>query len=155
MDPNHKMLAAAAVLLIVMGIIFYFQKKHPELGVLTPVAVVATPQPPKSGSISLLPQNSSGISGTAILKELDGKAVVSLDLTGVASGINPPAHIHVGTCPNPGLVKYPLINPVNGKSDTTLDVSLAQLKSELPLAINIHKSPDEPKIYVSCGNLTF
>ena len=36
-----------------------------------------------------------------------------------------------------------------------LDVTLEQLRSELPLAINIHRSAAEASVYVSCGELSF
>ena len=78
---------------------------------------------------------------------------MKLALTGAATSTPQPAHIHIGSCPTPGAVKYPLINVVNGMSDTLLDVSLAQLKSELPLAVNVHKSAAEASVYVACGNI--
>lgn len=156
MDPNHKMLLAAVALIAVMGVAYYFQKKSP-LPTPPPVVVPTSTIAPTPGvvTISLSSQNNSGISGTASLRELQGKVAVSLNLTGSPANSSHPAHIHAGSCPEPGLVKYPLVNPVNGKSDTILDVSLAQLKTEVPLAINIHASQTDPKTYVSCGNLIF
>ncbi|MBI2442384.1 MAG: hypothetical protein HYV40_00560 [Candidatus Levybacteria bacterium] len=42
----------------------------------------------------------------------------------------------------------------SGESGTaTLTVSLASLKGQLPLAINVHKSGSEANVYVSCGDL--
>lgn len=37
-------------------------------------------------------------------------------------------------------------------SVTTLDVTLAGLKAQLPLGLNVHKSAAEAKIYTSCGD---
>lgn len=104
--------------------------------------------------VNLSEQNSSKESGTATLREVDGKVVVTLNMTGAPEGVAPqPAHIHVGACPNVGTVKYPLTNVMNGTSETTLGVTLDQLRSELPLGINVHKSQPEASVYVSCGDL--
>lgn len=106
-------------------------------------------------TVNLAEENNSGESGVAKLVSLanGARTKVSLELTGAPSGTRQPAHIHSGTCPGVGGVKYPLTFPVDGKSETVLDVSLDQLKTELPLAINVHKSVAEAAVYVSCGNL--
>ena len=121
--------------------------------------VTETPSPTPAMSegvtINLKEQNESSESGTASLVEKDGKVMVTLNLTGAAEGVVQPAHIHMGSCPNVGEVKYPLTSPVDGKSETTLEVSLDQLKGDTPLAINVHKSASEAKIYVACGDLVF
>ncbi len=111
---------------------------------------------PAPGAVTVVldPQNASGESGTATLKEVDGKVAVNLNLTGFVDGVSQPAHIHVGACPGVGAVKYPLSNVTNGQSLSYLDVSMDQLKSELPLAINVHKSAAEAKVYTACGPLT-
>lgn len=108
---------------------------------------------PNEVTVTLSEQNNSKESGTATLMEVDGKVKVTLKLTGVPSGVAQPAHIHTGACPDVGAVKYPLTSPVDGMSETTLDLTLTQLKSELPLGINVHKSAAEAKVYVSCGDL--
>jgi len=38
-------------------------------------------------------------------------------------------------------------------SETTVDVTIAQLKAMMPLAINVHKSTKEIGTYVVCGDL--
>jgi len=105
-------------------------------------------------TIKLLEQNKSAESGTATLKEENGKTTVTLDLTGYVKDASQPAHIHVGVCPGVSAVKYPLTNVVNGKSVTVLPVTLSMLKAELPLAINVHKSKTEITVYTSCGDLS-
>jgi len=104
-------------------------------------------------------QNNSGVSGTAILEEDDdGNIEVALKLKNSILGIlSPaqPAHIHFGSCSNIGGVKYPLNSVVNGKSETVLNVSLTDLKTQLPLAINVHKSAAESNIYIACTDLNF
>ena len=104
-------------------------------------------------TITLAEQNASGESGTATLKEENGKVKVSLSLTGEPLDVTQPAHIHVGSCPDVGAVKYLLESPVNGVSETLLDVTLDQLRAEQPLGLNIHKSTSEASVYVSCGDL--
>ncbi|OGY59806.1 MAG: hypothetical protein A3B23_02860 [Candidatus Colwellbacteria bacterium RIFCSPLOWO2_01_FULL_48_10] len=106
-------------------------------------------------NVDLLSQNNSGISGKAMLKSNDGKVEVKLNMTGVASGAVLPAHIHIGSCPTPGPVKYPLTNVVNGKSETELTATFPEIKAGLPLAINVHKSAAEAGVYVACGDLKF
>lgn len=102
---------------------------------------------------SLSAQNNSGESGTATVTPIsDTQSRVSVELTGAPAGAQP-AHIHMGACPTPGGVKYPLTNVVNGKSETTLDVTVSALKAQAPLALNVHKSPQEIGAFVSCGNL--
>lgn len=104
--------------------------------------------------VNLSTQNNSGITGKATLTQVDGRAQVKLELTG--SAILPqPAHVHVGSCATLGAVKYPLNNVVTGNSTTVLSVSLDQLKAELPLAINVHKSAVESGVYVACGDVKF
>ncbi|HKG24417.1 MAG TPA: hypothetical protein VKB09_02165, partial [Thermomicrobiales bacterium] len=103
-------------------------------------------------TIDLGELNDSGISGTATLRANGDQTDVELSLDGATGGH--PAHIHNGTCtdldPNPA---YPLEEvDENGKSTTTVDISLEDLQAE-PFAVNIHKSADEIGIYVACGEI--
>jgi len=109
----------------------------------------------KTTVVELKAQNDSNITGKATLKEEGGKVKVSLELKGLSVGVAEPAHIHLGSCASIGGVKYPLTSAVDGKSETVLNVTLSQLASELPLAINVHKSVAESNIYVACGDLKF
>jgi hypothetical protein len=97
--------------------------------------------------------NNSGESGTATLTEVDGKTKVVLALTGAPKDVVQPAHIHVGSCPGVGAIKYNLTFPKNGVSETILDVNLETIMSEVPLAVNVHKSASEAKTYVACGEI--
>lgn len=97
--------------------------------------------------------NASSQMGTATLSDMNGKTRVVINILAGVAGVAQPAHIHMGACPNPGAVLYPLTAVANGKSETVLDVSLDTLSGKLPLAINVHKSKDEAKIYTSCGDL--
>lgn len=104
-------------------------------------------------SVNLAEQNDSGISGTATLTEETGKVRVKIDVTGEPAGAKQPAHIHSGSCPMPGAVKYPLTDVVNGGSDTVIAVSWATLVGQQPLAINLHKSASELSNYTACGDV--
>ncbi len=110
--------------------------------------------------LNLTMQNNSGVSGTATLHEEDGKVTVTLktnqnSVLGLIPPPAEPAHIHIGSCPNPGSVKYPLHDVMNGKSETVLNISLAQLKAQMPSAINVHKSSSEINTYIACGDIKF
>jgi hypothetical protein len=105
-------------------------------------------------TIQINAQNSSGESGTATLTDLgNNQTKVVLNLTGAPAGVAQPAHIHNGTCatldPNP---RYPLTNVQNGQSETTINVSLAEIMNG-NMAINVHKSATEASVYVSCGSI--
>jgi Cu/Zn superoxide dismutase len=102
----------------------------------------------------LTAQNGSGEHGTVALKPRGDKTVVEVHLIGAPAAAQP-AHIHLGSCDklNPA-PKYPLTSIVNGISETTVNASIATLTSTTtPLAVNVHKSADDLKTYVACGNL--
>ena len=102
-------------------------------------------------TVKLEPQNNSGESGTATLTEEGGKTKVVVSETGQPAGVAQPMHIHKGTCdkldPKP---TYGLPSLINGKSEATVDVSLADLQKG-GYAINGHKSAQEVSTYVYCG----
>jgi len=118
----------------------------------SPVATGAAMMKEDTMTVALAAQNNSGETGTATLKEVAGKTTVSIKLTD-APATAQPAHIHVGSCPTPGAIAYNLDSVVNGKSETTLNVTLKDLKAKEPLAINVHNSATDIKTYVACGNL--
>src|SRR5205809_5566005 len=95
--------------------------------------------------------NNSGQSGTATLTPVDGKTRVQIELANPAPEAQP-VHIHSGSCSKLGSVQHPLSNVVNGRSETTVDVSLAGLLSS-PSAINVHRSMSQAGVYVSCGDI--
>ncbi len=150
---NTKLIVSIAIagIVLVGGYLIFFTKDASLLE-------SAQTQEPRSQSPSVITlrlnaQNNSGETGTAKLVEKDGKVVVSLLFAGAPKDVIQPAHIHVGSCPDVGAVKYPLTFPVNGISETILDISFADLRAGLPLAINVHKSAAEAKIYVACADL--
>ena len=144
---------------VVYGLVYYFLLAKKGGYNVSPTAMpsVIPSEAMMSGKmmVTLAAENTSGESGTATLEESNGKTTVTVALTGYPTdGTSQPAHIHVGVCPGVGAVKYPLTNVVNGASVTVLSVTLDQLKKDLPLAINVHKSKTDIATYVSCGELT-
>jgi len=119
------------------------------LALITPIVASAKSA---SKTYSLAPQNGSGEKGTVTLTADGDKTIVAGALTGAPASAQP-AHIHPGSCakldPAP---KYPLTSLVNGKSTTTIDATLASLTAG-GFAVNVHKSPDDLKDYVACGDL--
>src|SRR6476660_3012614 len=104
-------------------------------------------------NVTMAAQNNSCENGTVTITAVgDTSVMVSVNLSN-GTAEPQPAHIHKGNCvnldPKP---LYPLNNVVNGKSETTVNVSWADLmKGEY--AVNVHKSATEVSTYVSCGNI--
>jgi Ni,Fe-hydrogenase III small subunit len=144
------LLIAGAVAVIAVGFILLTNRQQIQQPVEEIAEEVGVPQE----VVVLGEQNESGQVGTATLTEEDGRVTVSINVTGGDEEVPQPAHIHMGTCPNPGEVIYPLSNVVDGDSETTLEVTMEDLKSKMPLAINVHKSARESGVYVACGNLS-
>jgi hypothetical protein len=117
----------------------------------TQTAEIAVP----NKSFDLEEQNDSGQTGRVVLMDQTGKTRVLLSVDNEPEQASQPAHIHTGSCPTPGAVKYPLNDVIDGLSDTILDVSYTELTSQIPLAVNIHKSSAEINSYVACTDLTF
>jgi len=108
-------------------------------------------QAQQSVTVNLAAQNNSGMSGTAVLTPDGSGTKVVLTLSN-APGPHP-AHIHSGSCPTVGAVVYPLTSVMNGRSETTVAASIADILKQ-PMAINVHKSPQEIAVYTACGNVT-
>ena len=102
-------------------------------------------------TVKLQPQNNSGESGTATLTKEGQKTKVVLSVPGAPAEAQP-THIHKGTCsnldPKPA---YPLAPLSGGKSETVVNASLDEL--EKGYAINGHKSAQDLKTYVFCGEI--
>ena len=147
---RNLLLVVGAIILLAAGY-FLFLNRPPQPALETVEEAVT---PSEEFTVTLAEQNESGETGVATLVEENGSVKVTLSLTGVPEGISQPVHIHAGACPDVGAVVYPLNNVVDGDSETTLDVTMEQLRAGMPLAINVHKSVKESGVYVSCGDLT-
>ena len=75
---------------------------------------------------------------------------VVIDIQPGPAGVAQPVHIHEGSCPGVGAVKYPLTNVVDGKSTTMVNAALSDLQKG-NCSINVHKSQEQISVYVSCG----
>lgn len=143
---------------LVYGAVYYLFLSNKGSSYTAPPAELdnstqVTPTNTVAMDVILDAQNDSGETGTVTLTEVNGKTKVIVTVQNEPAGASQPAHIHLGACPTPGAVEYPLSNVVNGTSETVLDVDLATIKSKMPLAINVHKSAEEVKVYVACGDL--
>jgi len=152
MSKNLWIIVAVVIIVVVGGFIVLNTSQTPS-PTPTPTDQQTTAPVVMEKNILLSEQNDSGVSGSAVLREEDGRVIVTLNITGFEEGIEQPAHIHTGACPDVGGVTYSLTNVLDGVSETILDVTLEQLAAELPLAINVHKSVPEVTVYVSCGDL--
>lgn len=103
-------------------------------------------------SVSLSPVGDASQFGTATLTPEGDQTRVVLDVDSPVSN-SQPAHIHEGTCadldPEPA---FGLPNVVDGRSESTVDVSLETLTAS-DYAINLHMSDDDLTTYTSCGNI--
>lgn len=110
---------------------------------------------PTTLQVKLNEQNASGIGGQAVIVQVGTSTLrVIVNLVGKPPVEPQPAHIHLGSCPNPGAVKYSLTNVEKGASLTDIpNLTISQLLSELPLALNVHKSATDIKTYVACGDI--
>ena len=103
-------------------------------------------------NLTLGPGRDATQAGKVTIQDMGASVKVTLDMTPGTAGTPQPAHIHVGLCPGVGAVKYPLTNIVNGKSETTIATSIAELGST-QYAINTHLSATEAGKYTACVNL--
>lgn len=121
------------------------------LGLLIFIAAPASAA--DSVKVNLSPQNNSGESGTAtLIKQGDKQTKVTLSVNGAPDSAQP-VHIHKGPCssldPKPS---FPLSPLTKGKSETVVNASLDDLEKG-GYAINGHKSAQDAKTYVFCGDV--
>ncbi len=149
--PLMAILGVVAFLVLIIG---FFVSRGTRLQTQKVSTEAPAPSPtPQVLTLVLNELADSGENGSATIKEVDGKVVVSVELTGQPEGVVQPMHIHKGSCPGVGDVLYPLSNAVLGKSETTLEVTMDELLAQSPIAINVHKSATQPQIYFSCGDI--
>jgi hypothetical protein len=122
-------------------------------GVALLVGVTSSAIAADSMTVKLNPENNSGESGTATLTAMGKETKVDVTVNGVPAGVTQPMHIHKGTCdkldPKPA---FPLSPVKDGTSTTTVKASMDELMKG-GYAINGHKSAQDIKTYVFCGNI--
>jgi hypothetical protein len=69
-------------------------------------------------------------------------------------GVEQPAHVHAGICPDVAEVVYSLNTVVDGTSATTIDPTLQSLEDG-NFAIDVHKSEAEIAVQVACGDIRY
>ena len=157
-DKNNFILMLGIVAALAFGLYYFVSSSMPTKRMsyeMTPEQVADSMMVKKvlNPVVVLNEQNNSKEFGNATLTEKNGKVVVSVKMNNAPKGVSQPAHLHTGSCIELGGVTYALTNVVNGVSQTTLNVSLEELKGKLPLALNVHKSNAQSGVYVACGNL--
>lgn len=90
--------------------------------------------------------------GIVTLTDVGSQTKVSINMQAGGAGVQQPAHIHVGSCPGVGAIAFPLTNVVDGRSESTVNVSTAQLMASQH-SINVHKSTAEAAVYTACVDL--
>jgi hypothetical protein len=100
--------------------------------------------------LELKEQNGSGQSGTATLTPLgDERTKIVMQLSNPPA-VPQPAHVHPGPCNDLGDPVAALANVVRGRSETTVPLSLAELRRG-DLVVHAHKSEREYSISVACA----
>jgi Cu/Zn superoxide dismutase len=119
---------------------------------LAVLAVASSVPAQDSVTVKLEPQGGSQGTGTATLtKAGDKKTKVVISVSPAASE-SQPTHIHKGTCKNlDAKPAFPLSPVAGGKSETVVNASIDDLKKGY--AINGHKSAQDLKTYVFCGDI--
>lgn len=116
--------------------------------------VAAAPALAEGTKINLKAQNGSGENGTVTMTPQGDKTQIVIKLTGAPAGVPQPAHIHDGTCAKlDAKPRVPLQNVVDGTSTTVVAMKIDELVKQGG-AVNVHKSTDDLKTYVACGDLT-
>src|SRR5579863_3262572 len=83
-----------------------------------------------SVTVTLSQLYGSGEAGTAVFSQASDGVHVVMSLAGAPSGVDQPAHIHIGTCTKNVATQWVLHNLINGKSVSTLrGITLAELTS--------------------------
>ncbi|CAN5289969.1 hypothetical protein BH10PAT1_BH10PAT1_2280 [soil metagenome] len=145
---DHALMLLAACAAIIVGFFAIFSFKSQSM------ALRPTPTPNPVYSFGLTPLNKSGESGMVSFSEVDGKVMLALSMKGFANGVTQPVNIHPGTCASWGAIKYPLTSLLNGSSLTTLDVTMADLKTAgTKWAVVVRKSVPSSSTAVSCGEI--
>ncbi len=122
---------------------------------MNPLHVAHNEMAGHSLQINMGQQNNSGEAGNAAVVDENGGVNVTIHIKSEPKGASQPAHIHKGTCTKLDPAPWKPLTPViDGKSMTHLKgISVAELKKG-KYAINVHKSANDLKTYVSCGDLT-
>jgi hypothetical protein len=126
----------------------------PEATVPAPGTITPTPDVERIPLQELL---ASGVSGDVTLREIAARTSVQVTVRGGAPESMLQAHIHRGSCEQPGAAVVPL-EPVIidrdglGTSVTTVDMPLGDLRRQ-PHSVLVHQPGEEPGLAVACAAL--
>jgi plastocyanin len=105
--------------------------------------------------VDLDEEDDSGVSGVAVLTELESdRTRVAVWLDGAGEMLRP-IHVHAGSCNNLGDIAYSLNEVDNGFSNSEIFATFAELSASAPFAINAHESADAIQNNIACGNIDF
>jgi hypothetical protein len=105
---------------------------------------------PPPGSIELDMEGDQA--GSVAIFGEEGVTFVAFGIDPGAEGVLQPAHVHTGTCDDPGPVVYPLASLRDGGSFTLLSTTPDELLTN-DYIVNVHLSEAEIGTYVSCAAL--
>jgi hypothetical protein len=119
----------------------------------------------RTGGTSVKPRIPVFVASFALLALATGASVQAQS----AAPVDPPhpAHIHVGQCPQPGDVAFPLndvVLPADesvGLADSAIPAEVSSTVVEVALtdivggdhAINVHQSAEAMDVYIACGDI--
>lgn len=115
-----------------------------------------------SKTYTLKSVSNNAISGTAkFTKRVSGETLVSIALTGTTSGVSSPAHIHLNTAAQGGVIAIDLtaVNGATGKSETSVNKlnNGAVITYDGLLSfngyINVHQDANNLSILIAQGNI--
>jgi hypothetical protein len=112
-----------------------------------PLPTTGTTQATQVAKAVLVPQNGSGVNGQATLlwNPTTDVLTVTVMARGLAPGTTHPNHIHVGSCPSPGAIVYPLTdlvaNPGAVAQATTTFNGVDSVEFHGGWAWNVHQGP--------------
>lgn len=156
---QYSLLTFIAIVIIVLGAGAWilFSKSLQKQPSLQGQAVPASSSLSQIYSIPLFSSNNPAQQlGTAWVQSIGqdkGQIEVTLKFEVLVQQTAQPAHIHLGSCAELGKIAYSLNAVENGFSQTILNVSIDQLRSQVPLVLNTHKSEEELNIYVACVDI--
>jgi hypothetical protein len=151
---QYSLLTFISIVIVVLGAGAWILLQKPSL---QGQAVPAASSLSQIYSIPLFSVNNPAQQlGTASVQSIGqdrGKIEVTLKFEALAQQTAQPAHIHLGSCAELGKIVYPLNVVENSFSQTILNVSIDQLRSQVPLVLNTHKSEEELNIYIACVDI--
>jgi hypothetical protein len=100
--------------------------------------------------LELVEENKSRQSGTAVISPVDGERTRIVMEVNHPPDLPQPAHVHPGRCGNLGDPIAALESLVNGRSETIVPISLADLQRG-GLVVHAHKSEAEFDVSVACA----